>query len=149
MEGSILDDDRVVEGMERLVRIVSSFFCCLVFIMRCTITYAHCPSIALLQMKEGAQVEEQITKSAEVMVEVEHAISKFEPFSLICKQLFVLFAGMREIDFLYEFTAQSFMSMLQCVLKSNTIEGSAEEGQRLASLKTQLHQRLLQELAED
>ena len=105
-------------------------------------------ALLLLQMKEGAQVEEQITKSAEVMVEVEHAISKFEPFSLICKQLLILFAGMREIDFLYEFTAQSFMSMLQCVLKSNTIEGSAEEGQRLASLKTQLHQRLLQELAE-
>ena len=105
-------------------------------------------ALLLLQMKEGAQVEEQIAKSAEVMVEVEHAISKFEPFSLICKQLLILFAGMREIDFLYEFTAQSFMSMLQCVLKSNTIEGSAEEGQRLASPKTQLHQRLLQELAE-
>jgi len=26
VEGSILDDDRVVEGMERLVRIVLSFF---------------------------------------------------------------------------------------------------------------------------
>lgn len=31
------------------------------------------------------------------MAEVERAISKFEPFSLICKHLFVLFAGMREI----------------------------------------------------
>ena len=98
-------------------------------------------ALLLLQMKEGAQVEEQITKSAEVMVEVEHAISKFEPFSLICKQLLILFAGMRDqIDFLCEFTAQSFMSMLQCVLKSNTIDGSAEEGQRLALLKTQLYQ---------
>jgi len=109
VEGSILDDDRVVEGMERL-------------------------------MKEGGQVEEQIAKSAQVMTEVEGAISKFEPFSLICKQLFVLFAGMREIDFLYEFTAQSFMSMLQCVLKNTVIGESTEEGQRLSLLKTQLYQ---------
>lgn len=109
VEGSILDDDRVVEGMERL-------------------------------MKEGAQVEEQIAKSEEVMAEVEDAISKFEPFSLICKQLFVLFAGMREIDFLYEFTAQSFMSTLQCVLKTTVIDESVEEDQRLSLLKTQLYQ---------
>ena len=108
VEGSILDDDRVVEGMERL-------------------------------MTEGGQVEEQIAKSAQVMTEVEGAISKFEPFSLICKQLFVLFAGMREIDFLYEFTAQSFMSMLQCVLKNTVIDESTEEGQRLSLLKTQLY----------
>jgi len=108
VEGSILDDDRVVEGMERL-------------------------------MKEGGQVEEQIAKSAQVMTEVEGAISKFEPFSLICKQLFVLFAGMREIDFLYEFTAQSFMSMLQCVLKNTVIDESTEEGQRLSLLKTELY----------
>lgn len=107
VEGSILDNDRVVEGMESL-------------------------------MKEGAQVEEQIAKSAEVMAEVERAISKFEPFSLICKQLFVLFAGMREIDFLYEFTAQSFMSMLECVLKSSGEEKSEDEEQRLSLLKTLL-----------
>ncbi|KAK1747403.1 dynein heavy chain [Skeletonema marinoi] len=44
VEGSILDDDRVVEGMERL-------------------------------MKEGAEVEEQMAKSAEVMTEVQRAIS--------------------------------------------------------------------------
>jgi len=104
VEGSILDDDRVVEGMERL-------------------------------MKEGAQVEEQIAKSAEVMAEVERAISKFEPFSLICKHLFVLFAGMREIDFLYEFTAQSFMSTLECVLKDSGNEKSDDEEQRLSLLK--------------
>ena len=91
-------------------------------------------------MKEGAQVEEQIAKSAEVMVEVEHAIGKFEPLSLVCKQLFLLFAGMREIDSMYEFTAQFFMSILQCVLKGNAIEESAEEEQRLALLKTQLYQ---------
>ena len=107
VEGSILDDDRVVEGMERL-------------------------------MKEGVQVEEQIAKSAEVMKEVEHAISKFEPFSLICKQLFVLFAGMREISFLYEFTAKSFMSMLECVLRGKGHHSSDDEEQRLALLKTNL-----------
>ena len=107
VEGSILDDDRVVEGMERL-------------------------------MKEGATVEEQITKSAEVMREVEHAISKFEPFSLICKHLFILFAGMREVDFLYEFTAKSFMNMLVCVLKDNGNDESVNEEARLQFLKTRL-----------
>lgn len=107
VEGSILDDDRVVEGMERL-------------------------------MTEGAQVEEQIAKSEEVMAEVERAISKFEPLAAICKQLFVLFAGMREIDFLYEFTAQSFMSILLCVLKNNNIDKSVGEEERQTLLKTQL-----------
>lgn len=109
VEGSILDDDRVVEGMERL-------------------------------MKEGVQVEEQIAKSAEVMSEVERAISKFEPFSLICKQLFILFAGMREIDFLYEFTAKSFMNTLECVLKSSGRDESDGGEHRLSLLKSQLCQ---------
>jgi len=109
VEGSILDDDRVVEGMERL-------------------------------MTEGAQVEEQIAKSDEVMAEVEQAISKFEPFSLVCKQLFILFAGMREIDFLYEFTSQSFMSILKCVLTRNDIDKSIDGEQRLSILKTHLCQ---------
>jgi len=43
VEGSILDDDRVVEGMERLVGIVLSFHCCFFFIMMYK-TDAHCPS---------------------------------------------------------------------------------------------------------
>jgi dynein heavy chain 1 len=106
VEGSILDNDLVVEGMERM-------------------------------MKEGAQVEEQIAKSTEVMAEVDRAISKFEPFSLICKELFVLFAGMREISFLYEFTAKSFMAMLECVLKGDN-HASDDEQQRLALLRTAL-----------
>ena len=114
VEGSILDDDRVVDGMERL-------------------------------MKEGAQVEEQIAKSAEVMLEVERAISKFEPFSLICKTLFVVFAGMRELDFLYEFTAKSFMNMLECVLKSSNQSDDGE--QRLSLLKTQLFQEVASRVA--
>jgi dynein heavy chain 1 len=108
VKGSILDDDRVVAGMERL-------------------------------MTEGAQVEEQIAKSAEVMAEVERSIGTFEPLSLICKQLFVLLAGMRELDFLYEFTAQSFMSILWTVLKSNTIS-SSDGGERLPVLKAMLFQ---------
>lgn len=107
VEGSILDDDLVVEGMERM-------------------------------MKEGAQVEEQIAKSTEVMMEVDRAIGKFEPFSLICKELFVLFSGMREISFLYEFTAKSFMSMLECALKSDAHRSLSDEQQRLAVLKTTL-----------
>ena len=46
---------------------------------------------------------------------------------------------MKEIDFLYEFTAQSFMNMLLCVLKSN-IDKNVNEGQeRLTFLKTQLY----------
>ncbi len=106
VKGSILDDDRVVEGMERL-------------------------------MKEGAQVEEQIAKSAEVMAEVEEAIRTFEPLSLVCKQLFVLLAGMRELDFMYEFTAQSFMSILLSVLKDNAIISSVTD-QRLTLLKAAL-----------
>ena len=107
VEGNILDNDRVVEGMERL-------------------------------MKEGVQVEEQIAKSAEVMSEVERAISKFEPFSQICKQLFVLFAGMREISFLYEFTAKSFMNVLDCVLNSKVTQDVGDEESRLSTLKTSL-----------
>ena len=108
VQGSILDDDRVVAGMERL-------------------------------MKEGAQVEEQIAKSAEVMSEVERAIGTFEPVSLVCKQLFVLLAGMRELDFLYEFTAQSFMSILLYVLKRSGISTFVID-ERLTLLKAALFQ---------
>lgn len=106
VKGSILDDDRVVAGMERL-------------------------------MKEGAQVEEQIAKSAEVMKDVELAIGTFEPFSFICKHVFVLLAGMRKLDFLYEFTAQSFMRILLSVLKSNAVTSSVVD-ERLTLLKTAL-----------
>mmetsp|Transcript_13031 Transcript_13031/g.26518 ORF Transcript_13031/g.26518 Transcript_13031/m.26518 type:complete len:873 (+) Transcript_13031:5057-7675(+) len=116
VEGSILDDDRVVEGMERL-------------------------------MKEGAQVEEQIAKSAEIMSEVERAISKFEPFSQICKQLFVLFAGMREISFLYEFTAKSFMNILDCVLGKDDLGNSGDDSDRMSALKTALFKEVASRVA--
>ncbi len=116
VEGSILDNDRVVEGMERL-------------------------------MKEGAQVEEQIAKSAEIMSEVERAISKFEPFSQVCKQLFVLFGGMREISFLYEFTAKSFMNVLDCVLGKDNLGNPGGDNDRLSALKTALFREVASRVA--
>lgn len=105
VEGSILDDDRVVTGMETL-------------------------------MKEGAQVEEQIAKSADVMKEVQQAISTFEPLGKICRELFVLLKAMRDISFLYEFSAKGFMSVLECVLErlGPVVEGG-DEGQRASELK--------------
>ncbi len=108
VEGSILDDDRVVEGMERLT-------------------------------KEGAEVEEQMAKSDEVMAEVQRGISKFAPVSLSCKELFVLFSAMREISFLYEFTATSFMNVLECVLRKKEHHEVDDPESRLALLKTLLY----------
>jgi len=106
VEGSILDNDRVVEGMEHL-------------------------------MKEGAQVEEQIAKSADVMKEVQSAISKFEPLAIVCRKLFVLLAAMREINFLYEFSASTFMRILETVLERTSKE-ETDEGARMASIKKAL-----------
>jgi hypothetical protein len=118
VEGSILDDDRVVEGMERL-------------------------------MKEGAEVEEQMAKSDEVMEEVQRGISKFAPVSLSCKELFVLFSAMREISFLYEFTATSFMNVLECVLRKKEHHEVDDPESRLALLKTLLTKKLRRELVVD
>uniref|UniRef100_A0A7S2LKS4 AAA+ ATPase domain-containing protein n=1 Tax=Leptocylindrus danicus TaxID=163516 RepID=A0A7S2LKS4_9STRA len=107
VEGSILDDDRVVEGMETL-------------------------------MKEGAQVEEQIAKSAVVMAEVEAAISKFTSLSVACRQIFVLLAAMRNIHFLYEFSSDSFMTVLESVLDETKRVGGEMEDARLENLTTSL-----------
>jgi dynein heavy chain 1 len=106
-EGSILDDDRVVEGMEVL-------------------------------MKEGAQVEEQISHSAEVMGQVHQAVARFEPFAAICRKLFVLLEALREISFLYEFPAKTFMTILDFVLESNPNSDDVDEAQRIGLLKTSL-----------
>ena len=107
VEGSILDDDRVVTGMETL-------------------------------MKEGAQVEEQIAKSADVMKEVQRAISAFEPLGCTCRELFILLTAMRDISFLYEFSATAFMSILECVLvKIGPVEGS-DEKERASQLKLEI-----------
>lgn len=107
VEGSILDDDRVVEGMELL-------------------------------MKEGAQVEDQMAKSAVVMAEVEAAISKFNSLSVACRQIFVLLAAMRDVHFLYEFSSDSFMTVLESVLdETKRVEGETENA-RLENLTTNL-----------
>ena len=106
VEGSILDDDRVVEGMETL-------------------------------MKEGGQVEDQIAKSASIMKEVEAAIGKFEPLASLCRELFILLEAMREINFLYEFSAKSFMGIIKSVLERNRPDGQSD-GERINSLKTYL-----------
>ena len=108
VEGSILDDDRVVEAMEVL-------------------------------MKEGTQVEEQISKSAEVMKQVQRAVGKFEPLSTTCRDLFVLLEAMREISFLYEFSAGAFMSILDHVLASQPAKAEdLSEDETIALLKSAL-----------
>lgn len=103
-EGSILDDDAVVEGMEVL-------------------------------MREGAQVEEQIASSADVMKLVHQAVARFEPFATICRKLFILLESMRHISFLYEFTANTFMGILNSILESSALKGEADEANRLELLK--------------
>lgn len=104
-EGSILEDDAVVEGMEIL-------------------------------MVEGAQVEEQIASSDQVMKQVHEAVARFEPFASICRNVYVLMESMRQISFLYEFTAKSFMRILDHILESNlrTIE-STDDVARIDALK--------------
>ena len=106
-EGSILDDNRVVEGMEVL-------------------------------MKEGSQVEEQISKSDEVMQQVHQAVAKFEPFSKVCRKLFVLLEAVRELSFLYEFPANIFMTILQETLKKYGTNDDSDEASRMGVLKKEL-----------
>ena len=91
-EGSILDDDLVVAGMETL-------------------------------MKEGAQVEEQLSQSEEIMKQVHQAVAQFEPFAATCRKLFVLLEALRELSFLYEFPAKTFMSILQDILSRHAEQG--------------------------
>jgi len=107
VEGSILDDDRVVDGMEVL-------------------------------MKEGSQVEEQISKSAEVMTQVQVAVGRFEPLSITCRDLFVVLEAMREISFLYEFSAGTFMDVLDHVLATQSSRSAEVTDETIASLKTAL-----------
>uniref|UniRef100_A0A7S1Y8A3 AAA+ ATPase domain-containing protein n=1 Tax=Grammatophora oceanica TaxID=210454 RepID=A0A7S1Y8A3_9STRA len=109
VEGSILDDDKVVDGMEVL-------------------------------MKEGGAVEEQISKSAEVMGEVEAAVGKFDPLAALCRELFVLFAAMREVFFLYEFSSTTFSSILRHVLETNERASDVDLEVRIKVLKRALFQ---------
>jgi dynein heavy chain 1, cytosolic len=106
-EGSILEDDRVVEGMEVL-------------------------------MREGSQVEEQISKSDTVMKEVHQAVARFEPFAAICRKLFVLLEALRELSFLYEFPANTFMAILQYILEHHSGSDTMDDAQRISGLKTAL-----------
>ena len=106
-EGSILEDDQVVAGMEVL-------------------------------MREGTQVEEQIAKSEEVIQQVHQAVSRFEPFAVMCRNLFVLLQTLRDISFLYEFSASAFMSTIETVLVKCRPEGDENEEQRIAALKQAL-----------
>jgi dynein heavy chain 1 len=103
-EGSILDDDQVVAGMEIL-------------------------------MKEGTQVEEQIARSDEVMAQVHQAVSRFEPFAIFCRHVFILLGALREISFLYEFSSSAFMAILEDVLNKSKRSGSEDENQRIVALK--------------
>jgi dynein heavy chain 1 len=106
-EGSILDDDRVVEGMEIL-------------------------------MKEGSQVEEQISHSAEVMKQVHQAVARFEPFAAVCRKMFVLLEALRELSFLYEFPAKAFMTILEHILEHESASREADEAARIGALKMAL-----------
>ena len=106
-EGSILDDNRVVEGMEVL-------------------------------MKEGSQVEEQISHSDEIMKQVHQAVARFEPFAKMCRKLFVLLGALRDLSFLYEFPANAFMTVLQETLKKYGSSSDADEAKQLESLKKEL-----------
>jgi dynein heavy chain 1 len=89
-------------------------------------------------MKEGAQVEDQISHSAQIMEDVHKAVSLFEPFASVCRRVFVLLEALREISFLYEFTATTFMSILEDILKKNPGTGDAAEAERSAMLKKAL-----------
>jgi dynein heavy chain 1 len=106
-EGSILEDDRVVEGMEVL-------------------------------MKEGHQVEEQISKSEQVMQQVHQAVGRFEPFAVTCRKLFVLLESLREISFLYEFTAKMFMAVLEHCLENKSGSPDMDETRRIDLLRKAL-----------
>jgi len=118
-EGSILEDDEVVTGMEVL-------------------------------MKEGAYVEEKIAQSDKVMAQVHLAVGEFEPFAAICRKVFVLLAALRGISFLYEFSSNTFMTILTHVLdenKSKSGETISSETQRLGVLKKALFNELVARVA--
>lgn len=106
-EGSILDDNQVVAGMEVL-------------------------------MKEGKQVEEQIEKSEQVMQQVHQAVSRYEPLAILCRKLFVLLGTLRDLSFLYEFSATTFMHIVDDVLDKSKDECTSNENERIDMLKVAL-----------
>jgi dynein heavy chain 1 len=90
-----------------------------------------------LLMKEGAQVEDQISKSEEVLKQVQIAVGKFEQLANTCRDLFVLLEAMRETSFLYEFSANMFMGVLDYALKSPRPDGQTDED-RITTIKSLL-----------
>jgi dynein heavy chain 1, cytosolic len=93
-------------------------------------------------MKEGAQVEEQISHSEEVMKQVRNVVSRFEPFAGLCREIFVLLESLRSISYLYEFPAKTFMMILENILESSTIVQEVDEGLRIEALKKALFEQL-------
>jgi dynein heavy chain 1, cytosolic len=104
-EGSVLDDDRVVKGMEFL-------------------------------MKEGNQIEKQIANSSNVIKEVERVMNEFEPYANLCRDIFVLLLSLRELNFLYEFSSESFMQIIESSLSHRTT--SISDPERISVLRQSL-----------
>lgn len=83
--GNILDNDKLVEGMETLT----------------------C---------EGRLLEEQMRSCAESMLDVEVELEKYKNIASLCRKLFVLLLSMREINLLYEFSAEFLIRTLEKIL---------------------------------
>ena len=103
-EGSILDDDELVAGMEKL-------------------------------MTEGEAVEQQIAQSEAVMSQVRASVGQFEPFAALCRKVFVLLGALRELLFLYEFSSNAFVAILEHVLEESKNAGTTGD---LSKLKAAL-----------
>lgn len=80
-------------------------------------------------------MEEQISKSSEVMKQVDQAVGKFKPFAALCRRIFILLEALRDLSFLYKFPAKKFKTILEHVLKEQSETESASEDQRIESLK--------------
>jgi dynein heavy chain 1 len=101
--GNILDDDKMVEGMEILSR-------------------------------EGSQLEDQLRSCSDSMGRVEAELQKYEEMACLCRKLFILLLSVREISFLYEFSADYFIRILEKALSLLEV-GSGRENDKLENLK--------------
>lgn len=68
------------------------------------------------------------------MQRVEAELEKYEDLASICRKLFVLLLSMREISFLYEFSADFLMMILEKILISD-LEQRSTEKEKLEILK--------------
>jgi dynein heavy chain 1 len=89
--------------------------------------------------KEGLQVENQIEKSAQVMAEVDRVISKFKPLGRDSREIFVLLERLHNLLFLYEFSSNFFMKILEKVLSATAKVTNEVSEERIANLKKQLY----------